>query len=240
MNNAKITLFAGAAVIVAGCLGFFIGTNMPSSNKDARGAIGAAAEPVLPSTSREQDPFTHVASIPATVDVSTIRFEKLKTVDLASKTETTKTADCKDRQFRDPDGSNCETVKVLERVKAVEADYSFIGPQTSTGEGEIAPSRQTFAVYFHPEELPVNGPVDKLKREQAEALFQISTSRPVVAQRVVDQQNSHFCAGHYADGSWTQDDSKCQDQVQYTSSNVPSTYWAVAVDVRHPATMATH
>jgi hypothetical protein len=236
MNSTKITLLAGAAVVIAGGLILALRMNTPATTADGRGAIG-----VMPSPSRELNPFNHVASIPATVDPSTIRFEKLKVVDLASKTQVTKDPqDCKERQFRDPDGSGCETVKVLERVKAVEADYSFIGPQLATAEGNTSPSRQTFSVYFHPEELPMSGPMEKLNREQAESLFQISTSRPMVQERVIDKQNSHFCEGNYVDGSWTQKDPNCKEQVQYTIQTVPSTYWAVAVDVRHPAVIATH
>ena len=231
MNQTKITLLAGAAVVIAGGLVLAIRMNAPASTADTRGAIG-----MLPSTTQESNPFNHVASIPATVDPSTIRFERLKLVDLASKTQTTTDVQgCKERQFREPDGSNCETVKVLEHVKAIEADYSFIGPQLSTGEGEISPSRQSFSVYFRPEELPSSKPVEKLNREQAESLFHLSTSRPMVQQKVIDQQKSHFCEGNYVDGSWMQKDSKCQEQVQYTTATVPSTYWAVAVELRHPA-----
>ena len=231
MNASKIALFAGAAVVVAGALVLAIKMNTPASTSDARGAIGVKP----PSTERELNPFTRVASIPATVDPSTIRFEKLKTVQLASKTQVTSDPqDCKERQFRDPDGSSCESVKVLERVKAVEATYSYIGPQTATGEGETGSSRQSFQVYFRPEELPANGPVEKLNREQAGSLLQINTSRPMVQQRVIDKQNSHFCEGNYVDGNWAQSDPKCQEQVQYTNITAPSTYWAVDVTVKHP------
>ena len=233
MNSSKIALFAGAAVVVAGGLVLVMKMNTPASTSDAVGAIGI--KPGTQSTERELNPYTNVASIPATVDPSTIRFEKLKMVQLASKTQvTTDPKDCKERQFRDPDGSGCESVKVMERVKAVEATYSFIGPQTGTGEGETGPSRQSFSVYFHPEDLPVSQPVQKLNREQAASLFQISTARPTVQQRVIDKQNSHFCAGNYVDGNWTPTDPKCQDQVQYTTVTVPSTYWAVDVSIRHP------
>jgi hypothetical protein len=38
---------------------------------------------------------------------------------------------------------------------AVETDYSFIGLQLGTGEGDTRPNRQTFAVYFRPEEVLV-------------------------------------------------------------------------------------
>jgi hypothetical protein len=233
MNASKIVLFTGAAVVVAGGLVLAIKMNTPASTSDARGAIGV--KPGSLSTEKELNPFTNVASIPATVDPSTIRFEKLKMVQLASKTQvTTDPQDCKERKFRDPDGSNCESVKVMERVKAVEATYSFIGPQTATGEGETGPSRQSFYVYFRPEELPVNEPVQKLNREQAGSLFDISTSRPVVQQKVIDKQNSRFCQGNYVDGSWKQSDTKCHDQVQYTTVTTPSTYWEVDVNVRHP------
>ncbi len=236
MNTTKITLFLGAAVVIAGGLVLVVRKNAPSSTPDTRGAIGVVSQP---STSRELDPFTHVASIPATVDPTTIRLEKVKVVDLASKTQSTTDPGCKQKQFRDPDGSNCEVVKVLEHVKAVEADYSYIGPQLGTGEGDTRPNRQTFAVYFHPEEVPVQGDVSRLNREQAASLFQVTTSRPIVQERVVDQQNSRLCKGSYVDGNWVQADPKCQEQLQYSNRTAPATYWSVAVDVRHPAMLAS-
>ena len=232
MNATKITLLTGAAVIVAGGLVLAVKMNTPASMTDGRGAIG-----VRPSTTREQDPFTHVASIPATVDPSSIRFEKLKTVELASKTQiSTDPQDCKERQFRDPDGTGCETVKVLEKVKAIEADYSYIGPQTSSGEGEIGPTRSSFAVYFRPEELALSGPAPKLNKEQASSLFDLNTTRPVVQEKVIDNANSHFCEGSYIDGNWVQKDASCQQHVQYTMRTVPSQYWAVEISPRHPVT----
>jgi hypothetical protein len=234
MNKTKITLLAGAAVIVAGGLVMAIRMNAPASTQDGRGTIGAI--PVQPSLDRELDPFTHVASIPATVDPKTIRFEKLKMVDLASKTQTiTNLQDCKERQFRDPDGTSCDAVKVLERVKAVEVDYSYLGPEYSAADEIVRANRQTFSVYFRPEELPVSGQFEKLNREQAESLFQLSSSRSVVQERVIDKEHSHFCEGNYVDGNWVRTDPKCQDQVQYTTRTVPSEFWAVAVDIQHPA-----
>jgi len=107
-----------------------------------------------------------------------------------------------------------------------------------SGEGDNSPSRQGFSVYLRPEELPVSGPVEKLNREQAGSLFLISTSRPMVQQKVIDNQNSHFCEGSYVDGSWVQTDRTCKDQVRYEMRNVPASYLAVQVDVRHPNTMA--
>jgi hypothetical protein len=180
------------------------------------------------------NPFSHVASIPAIVDPSTIRFEKLRTVELASKTKTTTDAQgCKDRQFRDPDGRGCQKVTVEERVKALEATYSYSGPVLSAGES--IPGRATFSVYFRPEEVRVDGPAEKLKRDQAASYFQVTTYRGTVEQKVIDKQNSHFCEGNYVDGNWMRKDPKCQDQVQYINQTVPSPDLTVQVDLRHPA-----
>jgi hypothetical protein len=236
MTAAKIGLFAGAAVVVAGGLVLALRMNPSTSSKDGHGTIAA---PVKQAGGLDElNPFTHAASIPAIVDPSTIRFEKLRMVELAAKTKTTTDAqDCKDKQFRDPDGTNCQTTTVLERVKALEATYSFNGPVI--GAGESTPGRDTFSVYFRPEEVGVDGPVGKLKRDQAASFFQISTFRPMVEQKVIDKQHSTFCEGNYVDGNWVRKDSKCQDQVQYINQTVPSPYLTVQVDLRH-ASMASN
>ena len=111
MTTTKIALFAGAAVVVAGGLVLAIRMNPSTSTNDGHGTIAAPVAAVQQTGQLDQlNPFTHVASIPAIVDPSTIRFEKLRTVELASKTKTTTDAqDCKDRQFRDPDGTNCQS-----------------------------------------------------------------------------------------------------------------------------------
>src|SRR5271166_467792 len=110
MTTKKIALLAGAAVVVAGGLVLAIRMN-PSTSSDGHGTIGAPVAAVRPSGQMDQlNPFTHVASIPAIADPSTIRFEKLRMVELASKTKTTTdTQNCKERKFRDPDGTNCQT-----------------------------------------------------------------------------------------------------------------------------------
>jgi len=211
-----------------------IRTNPSTSNNDGHGAIAAPVGSVAVKQAGQLDqinPFTHVASIPATVDPSTIRFEKLRMVELASRTKAAADAqDCKDRQFRDPDGSNCQTTAVVERVKALEATYSFNGPALSSG--EATPGRDTFSVYFRPEEVGVDGAVQKLKRDQAASYFQMSTYRTMVDQKVIDKEHSRFCEGNYVDGGWVRKDPKCQDEVQYTSQTVPSPYLTVQVDLR--------
>jgi hypothetical protein len=228
MTSTKIALFAGVAVLVAAALVFTMRTNNSASTTDGQGVIGNR-------TTAEINPFDHVASVPATVDPATIRFEKLAEVELASKTQTD-SQDCKDKQFRDPDGSNCGSVKVIERVKALEAVYSYVGPELSAGES--IPGRQTFSVYFRPEEVGVDGPAAKLKRDQAAALFQVNTFRPVMEQKIVDKQKSRFCEGNYVDGNWIQKDANCHDQVQYVSQTAPTANWTVQIDVKHPVTLA--
>ncbi len=233
MTTTKIVLFAGAVVVVAGGLVLAIRMNPSTSTKDSHGTIGAPVEAVAPGGQANQlNPYTHVASVPAIVDPSSIRFEKLRMVELASKTKpTTDAQDCKERQFRDP-GTNCETTKVIEKVKAVEATYSFGGDVM--GAGESVPGRSTFAVYFRPEELGVEGKIDKMKRDEAASLFQVNTFRPMVEQKVIDKQHSQFCEGNYVDGNWVKKDPKCQDQVQYTSQTAPAQYLTVQVDLRQP------
>jgi hypothetical protein len=235
MTTTKIALFAGAAVLIAGGLVLAIRMNQQTSNNDGHGAIAAPVAAVKqPGQIDQLNPFTNVASIPAIVDPSTIRFEKLRTVELASKTKTTTddSQDCKERLLRDPQNTNCQTTAVVERVKAVEATYSFNGVVLASDEG--GPARGTFAVYFRPEEATagVDGPVEKLKRDQAASLFQVSTYRATVQQQVIDKPNSHFCEGDYVAGNWVRKDPKCQDQVQYTSQTVPSPYLTVQVDLR--------
>jgi hypothetical protein len=231
MSKTQIAIFAGAAIVVAGALVFTMKNNQPAtSTKEGQGIIGS--RPGTDVTTAAIDPFTHTVSIPTTVNPATIRFEKLKSVDLASKIETTtNAADCKERQFRDPDGSSCQSVKVIERVKALEASYSYVGPELSAG--ETIPGRQNFSVYFRPEEVSLDGLADKVKRDKAAALFHVNTFRSMVEQKSIDKQNSHFCEGNYVDGNWMQKDANCKDQIQYVSQTVASPNWTVQVDVLH-------
>ncbi|HEY1497522.1 MAG TPA: hypothetical protein VGF49_23350 [Candidatus Solibacter sp.] len=238
MKTTKIALFAGAAVVFGCGLIMGIKINPATSTTDGAGAMAALVKPVSPQVD-EVNPFTHLASVPVGVDPSTIRFEKLKNVELASKTKTTTDPQrCKELQFRDADGSGCRTVTVLERVKALEVQYSVIG--LDLGTGESLPGRQMFSVYFRPEEVVADGPVEKLKRDQAAGMFQVNTYHPMVEQKVIDKEHSHFCAGNYVDGNWVHADPNCKDQVQLISQAVSSPYLAVQVDLRNPATMATH
>jgi hypothetical protein len=231
MSTTKITVFAGVAVLIAAGLVLAIRTNRSASTRDGAGTLAVPRQ--SQAQLNELNPFTHVASIPASVDPSSIRFEKLRTVELASRTKTTVDPQrCKELQSRDPDGSTCQTTAVLERVKAIEALYSFSGVEL--GAGESVPGRSSFSVYFKPQEVAADGPVDKLKRDQAASMFLVTTYRPLVEEKVVDKEHSHYCDGNYLDGNWVKTDSNCQDQVQFITQTVPSPNLAVQVDVRQP------
>lgn len=233
MSTTKIALFVGAALVIGIAVGLAIHMN-PTSTSDGHGTIAAPVETVSTAVPMDKlNPFTNVASIPAVVDPASIRFEKLKTVELASKMKTTIDPNCKEKQFREPDGSNCQSTAVEEKVKAVEAMYSYSGAVLSAGES--TPGRDTFSVYFTPGQVGADGPVEKLKRDQAASMFHVTTSRAMVEQKVIDKAHSQFCEGSYVDGNWVHKDAKCQDQVQYTTQVVPSPYLTVAVDLVHPA-----
>jgi hypothetical protein len=227
MNKNKIILFGAAVVVVAVVVDIATRSNNSTPASAVQGTIATRSV-----ETKEINPFVNVAAIPAAVDPGTIRFEKVRNVDLASKMKVTSdAANCKDRQFRESD-STCTSVSVLEKVKAVEARYSYSGPAMSSG--ETVPGRDQFSVYFRPEELAAAGPIEKLNREQAESLFTVNTSRPTVDEKVIDKAHSQFCDGNYVDGNWMKKDSKCQDQVVYTTQTVPSPNMTVQVDVHRP------
>jgi hypothetical protein len=223
----NILLFASGAV-VALVLVYAIRSSSSTSTSEVQGTIAKRT-----SQTNEINPFTNVASIPSTVDPASIRFEKARNIELASKTKTTADpSNCKDRQFRESDVA-CQSVQVVERVKAIEARYSYSGPVLSSG--EATPGRDSFSVYFRPEELASAGQIDKLNREQAESLFDLNTSRQMVDERVIDKAHSHFCEGNYVDGSWVRKDANCKDDVVYITQTVASPNLQVQVDIRRPA-----
>jgi len=233
LNRNKILLIAAVVAVVAIGLVFAI-RNSSTSTTDVQGTIGARSV-----QADEHNPFTNVAYIPATVDPKTIRFEKLRMVDLASKTQTTTDAqNCKDQQFRESQSQYCQSVSVVEKVKGIEARYSYAGPVISSGES--VPGRDEFSVYFRPEELSSVGSLEKLNREQASSLFDVTTSRPTIQERVIDKAHSQFCAGNYVDGNWTKTDPKCEDQVQYINQTVASPNLLVQVDLHRPGRTTTN
>jgi len=179
-------------------------------------------------------PFTHLATIPAGADLSTIRFEKVRLVQLPSRIKyTSDEGYCKELAFRDPGGSMaCPSARTEAPVSAYEVTYSFTGQPL--GSDETGGRNFTLSVYFRPNELPpdVQKALSerKLSRSDAAAYFAVSTSREPAKRVVIDDRQSHFCAGNYVDGAWAHTDAGCLDTINYTSVTAPSDYITVKVD----------
>jgi hypothetical protein len=182
----------------------------------------------------DRNPFTHIASIPATSDPSTIRFEKVKAIRAFTKVKvTTDGRYCDELRFSDPGGSMyCSYTQNEGPEAAYEVTYSYTGEPLASD--EYSNRYFQFKVYFRPEELP-----SALRRaistghgkEPALAeYFNMTTSHLPVRRAVVDDANSRFCSGNYVDGNWSQSDPHCRDQVSLTTVTMPSEYIAVRVE----------
>jgi hypothetical protein len=182
-------------------------------------------------------PFTHTAYIPASADLSSIRFESVKAVKVATtRTVSTDKSYC-DAGFSEPGGSlYCPSVRDGSSVPAFQVTYSFNGPPMSAD--EYGGTRFTFSVNMRPEELSpaVRQAISerKMSRQAGAKAFELSTSRGFVPRLVIDDANSVFCAGKYTDGAWGRNQTNCQDKVTYKTVAVPSDYVAVTVN---PATV---
>jgi hypothetical protein len=179
-------------------------------------------------------PFTHFAYIPAGADLSTIRFEKAILGKVPSRIlYTTDAGYCTGLAFRDPGGSiACPGARTEATVPAYEVTYSLTGEPLASD--EYAGRNFTFSVYFRLNELApdvqkaLSG--RKLSRSDAAAYFTVSTFRAAARRVAIDDKQSHFCEGNYADGMWTHTDAGCKDTISYTPVTAPSDYISVKVD----------
>src|ERR1700722_11011746 len=75
------------------------------------------------------DPYTHLANIPADSDLSSIRFQGVKKVKVATERKSiTDVRDCADQQFRDPGGSMyCPYTQDQSPATAYRVTYSYRG-----------------------------------------------------------------------------------------------------------------
>jgi hypothetical protein len=180
-------------------------------------------------------PFTHLAFIPADSDVSTIRFEKARTVEVPTKIRyTTDTNYCTEVWlFRDPGGSmECPSRETGSPTTAYEVTYSFRGQELASD--EFGFRHFLFQVYFRPDEL---GPVvcsaltnRKMSRAEKASYFTVSTSREDVQQVVIDEAQSKFCDTTLVDALWIRTDPNCQPRINYKTITTPSDYITVRVD----------
>ena len=178
-------------------------------------------------------PFSHLASIPATSDQATIKFERLKATKVFTKVKSTMDPSyCKNLQFRDPGGSMyCPYTQEESPAPAYEVTYSFKGQPLASD--EYGNRNFDFQVYFRPEELPPalrRAHFSKMNRAELATYFHVATSRLPVRAAVIDEANSSFCDGNYMDGGWIRTDLTCQDKVTFKTATTPSDYITVQVD----------
>jgi hypothetical protein len=184
--------------------------------------------------SEDLNPFTHLATIPTGADLTTIRFEKARLVNLASRVRLTKDGGyCKELAFRDPGGSlACPYGQTETRIPAYEVTYSYTGQPLASD--EYAVRNFTFSVYFRPDEFApdLQNALSrgKLRRSDAAGYFALSTYREPAARLAIDDSHSHFCEGSYVDGAWVRADAGCKETISYTALTAPSLYVTVKVD----------
>ena len=184
----------------------------------------------------------HVARIPVGSNLSSIRFEGVKTVLIPTQNKVSiDTRYCAEAAVRDPGGSMyCPAVEPETYVRVYQLTYSYEGQPLASD--EFGNTHFTFNVYFRPEEI---GPEaqkvlsQRHARPDAAELFELTTSTEWVARVAVDRDNSKFCQGNYADGAWACADSQCKDTVNFKTISVPSEYIAVTVELASTRELAS-
>ncbi len=220
-------------------LGIFIAVGMLAPSVPARASgkkSRVAANNSSVSGARVQDltPFTHTADIPADSDLTSIRFESAKTVQVPTKVRSTTDTDyCAELAFRDPGGSrNCPGKEYESFATAFQVTYSYSGPPLVSD--EFGNSNFTFQVFFQPEELDPQARKAilerKLSREEVGSYFVVKTLRESFVRFVVDEARSSICEKKPKDGLWVPVDSNCHDALQYKVVAVPSDYVTIRVD----------
>ena len=182
----------------------------------------------------ELHPFTHFAYIPQGFDLSSIKFQGVKKVEVATQIKsTTDVRYCEDQAFRDPGGSMfCPLTQLESPSAAYQITYSYRGQPMPSD--EYGNTYFTFSVYFRADELSpgVRDTLAKHEISKADpaAYLNVTAYRSPVREVVIDEAASTFCAGNFVDGSWMHTDSKCEDNIHYTTITAPSVYVTVKVD----------
>ena len=205
-------------------------------------AWGSVAVAAIPKTRHEGDasivldlqPFTHIAYIPASADLSSLRIESIKATKVATRVRvTTDRRYCQEHSAVEPGGSMyCPRTSDESFVHAYQVTYSFRGQPVASD--EYGNPNFTFSVYFRPDEMSpaLRSAISsgKTKGTFAAEFFRVTTSRDSIRHVVVD---STICDGNYVDGNWTRTNPKCEDTMAYQSVARPSMYVTVRVN---PAT----
>jgi hypothetical protein len=196
--------------------------------------------PAIGASVRELRPFTHIAEIPAGSDISSIRFEGVKIVKVA--TESKSVSDeryCEQVEMREPGGSErCPYTERQSFTPAYQVTYSYQGqPLTSD---EYGSGYFTFSVYLRPDDLSpaVRQTLaeHKLAKSDTAGFFELRTSTSQSQQVVVDEASSKFCDGNFMDGAWMRSDPKCEDRISTKTVAGSSPYITVKVDPAVPTT----
>lgn len=207
-------------------------------------SLSAAANPEGKSTSAvtpagvaarttDLQPFTRTAYILAGADLSSIKFESVTAIQVA--TAGVSFADeryCR-AALQETGGSlYCPYVRDESPVPAYQVTYSFNGPPMASD--EYSGTRFSFSVNMRPEDLSpsVREAISerKMSRTAASKFFALTTSRGSMERLAIDEANSAFCGGVYTDGAWTRTNASCQDKLTYKTVAVPSDYIAVKVE----------
>jgi hypothetical protein len=198
-------------------------------------AAASSAEKEASITIVDLAPFTHVTYIPVGADLSSIRFEGIHAVKVATKERSVRNLHyCEERLATEPGGSMyCPLITLDSAVPAYRVTYTFTAPLMASD--EYGNTSFTFSVYLRPDEISLSLrqalSSRKVSRADASEYFRISASRDSARQVIVDEANSTFCEGDYIDGNWSPRNPKCQDHIVYKNVASASPYLTVKVDV---------
>ena len=180
------------------------------------------------------NPFPHVVLISAGTDLSSIRLQGVKMVEVPTRVRSTIDNDyCQSLNFRDPGGSMyCPQVRLEAFVKAYEVTYAYQGEPMSSD--EYGSKYFTFSVYFRPEELsPQTREIlsrGKAARSDVAMAFKVTTSRDPERRVAIDETASMFCEGRYIDGAWQQTNPDCKDKITSKDVVVLPEYLTIRVE----------
>jgi hypothetical protein len=199
--------------------------------------LGSIANAQSVVTVKDLNPFTHVALIPGGADLTSIRFERVKLVRIPTRIRSTSTSSCDEAAFQEPGGSLFCPFSLLEApAPAYELNYSYTGQPLASD--EYGARHFTFTVYYRPEELSpaMRETISRSKGRHGDVqgFFEATTTGIPERRVAIDEANSKFCQGNHVDGSWTQANPRCRDDVQYKNVMGVADYVAVRVDPAAP------
>lgn len=176
--------------------------------------VAAAANAQTHTKVEQLNPFTHVDYVPFGTNLSTVKFDKVKTTKVATeKVSTWDEESC--RGTVDGPSAYCPEVTYDKQVPAYHVTYYFETEPDETGniyssiEFYLAPAELTPAMTA---KIAAAKTLSKAERAK---LFNLSFDQSPVRREVIDDAHSKFCDGYYTDSGFTKYDDKCEDQLAY-------------------------